>query len=368
MKKFLKPFVVLVIAWKSNNFWQARLKLTFFYLLILSGILVFFSSLLFWYTEYKISTFPHISQTEAEEIIQKRFPNKQILETEFEDGQYDFIFFDHSEIKVDAFTRKIFTENDNVGFQKYFSQDFEDALFILNIAILLLSGFLAWFLAGKTLEPIRQKMEEQKRFIADSSHELKNPLSAISATCESMIRENQKEGFEEILEESERLIKITENLLVLDQTEKKSEKSEIDLKNLTQNILQKIKPIADEKKLIFETNLESFSVLGNKNDLEKIIFNLLHNAIKFSHKNGKIIVSLNKNGVLKIQDFGIGIAEKNVSKIFDRFYKTDTSRTFSKESGAGLGLSIVKELVEKYGGKIKVKSAKNKGTCLQIFF
>ncbi|USN58931.1 MAG: HAMP domain-containing histidine kinase [Candidatus Peribacteria bacterium] len=358
----------LGIAWKSNSFFQARLKLTFFYLLILSGILVFFSAILFFYTEHKISNLPHISQIEATKIISEKFPEAKIGEVEFESGEYTFVFLNEKEVKMDAFTRQIFSEKESRSFQEYFSQDFEEILLLLNLLILFLSGFLAWFLAGKTLEPIKQKMEEQKRFIADSSHELKNPLSAISATCESMIRANQKEGFEEILEESERLICITENLLVLDRAEKKSGKTEIDLKILIENILEKIKPLATEKRLFFETHLENFQVLANEDDLEKIVFNLLHNAIKFSHKNRKIIISLTENGKFSVQDFGVGITEENVSKIFERFYKADGSRSFEKESGAGLGLSIVKELVEKYGWKIEVESKENSGTNFQIFF
>lgn len=287
---------------------------------------------------------------------------------EFEDGEYTFLFANEEEIKIDAFTQKIFLEDENINFQQYFSKDFEEILLALNFLTLFLSGFLSWFLAGKTLEPIRQKMEEQKRFIADSSHELRNPLSAISATCESMIRAKQKEGFEEILEESERLIKITENLLILDQVEKDSQNSEIDLKKLIENLLQKIKPMADEKNLILKMDLEKFSVLGDQNDFEKIIFNLFHNAIKFSHKNNKIVISLSENGVLKIQDFGIGILEKDLPKIFNRFYKADTARTFTYESGAGLGLSIVQEVVKKNGWKMEVESEKNKGTSFQIFF
>jgi signal transduction histidine kinase len=121
-------------------------------------------------------------------LFKKKFPEQTIKEVEFEDGEYTFVFANEEEIKIDAFTQKIFLEDENINFQQYFSQDFEEILLALNFLILFLSGFLAWLLAGKTLEPIRQKMEEQKRFIADSSHELRNPLSAISATCESMIR------------------------------------------------------------------------------------------------------------------------------------------------------------------------------------
>jgi signal transduction histidine kinase len=368
VKKNSKLFAGLGTAWKSNEFFRAILTLTSFYLLILLGILALFSSILFWYVEHKIATLPHISMAHAEELIVKNFPERTIIKGEFEDGKYSFVFDNAEEIAVDAFTQRILLEKEIRTFQEIFSRDFEELLLMINIGILCVSACLGWFLATKTLQPIRQKIEEQKQFISDSSHELKNPISAISATCESMIRMNQKDGFEEILEESQRLTKITENLLILDQLSKKNKKTSCDIAKIITKMVQHVTPLADKKHIVFETTVENVSVFACQQDIEKIVFNLLHNAIKFSHNEGKIIVSLDAKKVLRIQDSGIGIAEKDMSKIFNRFYKADNSRTFDRESGAGLGLSIVKGLIEKNNWHIEVVSEKNNGTHVTIYF
>ena len=376
MKKSLKQLEALVTAWKSNNFFQARIKLTFLYLLIITGILIVFSAMLNFQIEKNLEyQFQNIqlSKEDIKKQVQNRYPNRSIqnIDLENENGKllYTVLFDDSLEISVNSINGKILSnEEASENFTDLITSDVQNTLWIINLIILFISSFLGYFLAGKTLSPIEKKTKQQKQFISDAAHELRNPLTAIFATCESMIRVNKKEGFEEILEESERLIKITENLLVLDQIEKKSQKSEINLKTLIENIFQKIKPLATEKKIIFENHLDIFNILADKNDVEKIIFNLFHNAIKFSHQNQKIIISLKKNGEFSVQDFGIGIYKKDISKIFNRFYKADTSRSFTEESGSGLGLSIVKEICDRNNWNITVTSREKKGSTFIINF
>ncbi len=98
------------------------------------------------------------------------------------------------------------------------------------------------------------------------------------------------------------------------------------------------------------------------------IFNLVHNAIKFSHPNSEIVVKLTNKGTLTIKDTGIGISKSELPHIFERFYKVDSSRTFDIDTGSGLGLAIVKKTVDKNGWKIKVKSEKDKETQFIIQF
>lgn len=376
MKKYLKQLEALGTDWKSNNFFQARIKLTFLYLLIITGILILFSVMITFQIEknlqYQFQNI-QISKEDIKKQVENRYPNRSIknIDLENENGKllYTVLFDDSLEVNVNSVNGKILSKEESPeNFTNLITSDVQDSLWIINLIILLISSFLGYFLAGKTLAPIEKKTKQQKQFIADAAHELRNPLTAIFATCESMIRENQKEGFEEILEESERLIKITENLLVLDQTEKSSQQSEIHLKTHIENIFQKIKPLATEKNIVFENHLDVFTIVADKNDVEKIIFNLFHNAIKFSRQNQKIIISLKKNGEFSVQDFGIGICKKDISKIFNRFYKADTSRSFTEESGSGLGLSIVKEICDKNNWNIEVTSKEKKGTTFIINF
>ena len=130
---------------------------------------------------------------------------------------------------------------------------------------------------------------------------------------------------------------------------------------------QKLQAYAQKKNIELKTKIEDIFVKVNGPELEKIIFNVLHNAIKFSSQNSEVdIYTDGKN--LVIQDYGVGIEKQDLKHIFDRFYKKDIARTISAENGSGLGLSIVKEFAEKNNIKIKVESKVGEGTKFILIF
>ncbi|MFH0834646.1 MAG: HAMP domain-containing sensor histidine kinase [Patescibacteria group bacterium] len=382
MKKFSKPFAELVIVWKSDDFLRARIKLTFLYLLIIAVILSLFSAILNWQIEENISVQVSKIQLSPEEITQNLrgiYPNRTInsIKLDDENGQlfYDVGFDDHSAIKVDSVSGRVIpAEEPYENFVDQFTSDIKDTLWIIDLSILLLGSFLSYFLAGKTLAPIAEKMKQQKQFVADAAHELRNPLSAIQASSESLLRAKKitaadaREVLREINEESARLIALSEDLLTLDQSKNKQAEQKIDLGEITNQILKKIEPLARTKQIHFQTDLESLKISAARKDLEKVLFNLLHNAIKFSPKKSVIVISVKKSGFWSVQDFGAGITPKDLPHIFDRFYKADNARTFVETSGSGLGLSIVKAIADSRGWKIETESKKDEGTKFRITF
>ena len=382
MKKFLKPFAGLATAWSSNDFLKAKIQLTAFYMLILFGILVFFSSLLHWQVQKNLSS--QISQItlNAEQIknrIQSEYPQKNVksIDLENENGLvlYSALFEDDSEIRVNPLTGIIM--NDGQDYENFFDQfnaSFTDTLWILNVIILFFSAFFSYFLAGKTLHPIQAKVNEQRRFIADAAHELKNPLSAIHASSESVLRvkhisdHESQEVFREILEESGRLISLADQLLCLDQRKIQSKIYASNIKDIIESVLKKISPLAKHKNILFQKNLFDTDILLAEKDFEIMLFNLLHNAIKFSHKNSHINISFDDADTLSVQDFGKGINQKDLSHIFERFYKADRSRVFDKDSGSGLGLSIVKEICDRNKWHIETESSEYAGSTFRVIF
>ncbi|QQS59824.1 HAMP domain-containing histidine kinase [Candidatus Peregrinibacteria bacterium] len=320
-----------------------------------------------------------LSEQDVKREIQTLYSDRSIKKIHLEDENgnlmYDVFFDDSPEIKIDAINGKIV--NDKTvpeNFIDQFTSDTRDTLWAIDTIILLLSSFLSYFLAGKTLASIAEKMRQQKQFISDASHELRNPLSAIKASADSLLRaksisdEEAREVLHAINEESDRLITLTEDLLLLDQSQKDDAVQQVNAKEIVIAMLKTIEPLAKEKKIYFQTNLEKFELLAKQKDLEKVLFNLLHNAVKFSREDSKIIVKISKNGYFRVKDFGVGITPEDLPYIFDRFYKAENARSFSGESGSGLGLSIIKTLTDKYVWTLDVNSKEGKGTQVTVYF
>lgn len=253
-------------------------------------------------------------------------------------------------------------------------------LLLIDLVIFAGAGVAGYFLAGQTLAPIEKMVEDQKRFVSDASHELRTPLTAMKTEIEVALRskkldpKNTKELLKSNLEEVDKMQKLSNYLLALNKYQNgkiKSGLEDIKVKEILSKAIEKVKPAAKNKKIMIENNSMEMTMRGNKMNLEELLIIFLDNAIKYSHKNGKIIISsgVDKNWAkIKIQDFGVGISKTDLPHIFDRFYRAEASRTKNSESGFGLGLSIAQDIVkQQYGGRIEVKSEEGKGTTFTIF-
>ena len=252
-------------------------------------------------------------------------------------------------------------------------------LIYANLIILLLTGILGYFVAKRNMQPFEEVMELQQRFIADASHELKTPLTAMRSEIEVVLRDNKitqadaKRILQSNLEEIEKLQYLAESLLQLARVENKVEikREKLDLSNIVVSAYQKIESVANEKELRFNNSFDSAVVRGDEGKLVELFTILLDNAVKYSPRKSNIEIAVKqiKNGsMVSIKDHGIGIKQSDLPYIFNRFYRVDQSRNKEKSNGYGLGLSIAKEIAESFGGKITVKSVAGKGSEFIVQF
>jgi len=222
-----------------------------------------------------------------------------------------------------------------------------------------------------------ERQEDLRRNLtADISHELRTPLASIRSHVEAYIdgvMEPTTENIRSIHEETMRLSRLVEDLGELARLESDKVnivKTKIDLNEVAGKVVFNLKPLFEEKDVKIELSKvsEPLYVKADADKIYQILFNLLHNALKFTSLGGKAEVRLEKNGknaLVYIEDNGIGIDLEEHSSIFERFYRVEKSRNRSS-GGAGIGLTVVKELVDIHKGKISVDSELGKGTEFKI--
>jgi two-component system, OmpR family, sensor histidine kinase CiaH len=236
-----------------------------------------------------------------------------------------------------------------------------------------------YFLAGRALIPIKNAWQKQQQFVSDASHELRTPLAVIQAKTDLLLRKPAASIKDKILDistisnESRRLAKLVSNLLILarsDSDQIEIHKQTFRLDQLLAEILQHYEEIVEyQGKTLLLNAHEPVIFMADKERIHQLIVILLDNAIKYTNEGGEITLSCHQSHAsiyLHVKDTGIGIAENDIPKIFDRFYQSDKARTSSE--GTGLGLSIGKWIIDKHNGKEKVSSNPGKGTLFEISF
>ncbi|MCQ4925668.1 ATP-binding protein [Tissierella carlieri] len=227
-----------------------------------------------------------------------------------------------------------------------------------------------------TLNRLEESIEKQNQFISDASHELRTPISVIQGYANLLNRwgKDDKEVLDESLEaiknESENMKNLVENLLFLargDKHTQKVAKEDFPLNKLIEEILTETKLIDDSHIITIERN-EEIIVKADKNLIKEALRIFLDNSIKYTPAGGTVkLMSYEKNGkgVITIEDSGIGISKEHLPHIFDRFYRTDKSRT-RESGGTGLGLSIAKWIIDNHSGNIDIDSKIDVGTKVTI--
>ena len=250
-------------------------------------------------------------------------------------------------------------------------------IIVIDAITLLIGAGLSYFLAGKTLTPIQKNMDSQKLFVADASHELKSPITTIQSACEVVLRsskktkEDYKEVVAEVLEQSQRLGKLVNDLLlltVLDTGNNNKAFQECSLSDVTEKEVIVMKSVFSKANLTIEKHITPHvSIMGDPDKLQQLVIILLDNAVKFTSSGGRITVSVSNKPQpsLTVTDTGIGIAPEKKGNIFKRFYQAETSHT---GSGAGLGLAIAESIVQLHKGQIAVESELGKGSTFICTF
>ncbi len=214
----------------------------------------------------------------------------------------------------------------------------------------------------------------QKKFVANISHDFRSPLTSIKGYAEAILDgtipyENQSKYIDIILFETERLNKLTSNLLTLNSFERNGAMLNIvdfDINKVIKKTVNTFEGACTKKKLTINLvfSEKELFVSADIDKIQQVLYNLIDNAIKFSNSNSRIKVSTSEKGgkaFIAVKDYGIGIPKDSIKKIWDRFYKTDASRGKDKK-GTGLGLSITKEIITKHNENINVISTEGVGT------
>lgn len=226
----------------------------------------------------------------------------------------------------------------------------------------------------------RLQTSERKRrqFVSDASHELKTPLASIKLLSDSILQndmdmETVREFVGDIGNEAERLNRMSEKLLSLSSIESQSdENSEIIYIAPTINrVCKMLSVIAQKNSITIHQDIRQDSpILIQEDDLYQIIFNLAENGIKYNAPGGSLTLCLyrvDENAILDVTDTGVGIPEDAIGHVFERFYRVDKARS-RKSGGSGLGLSIVRNMVQRSRGEISVESTFGKGSTFRISF
>lgn len=227
---------------------------------------------------------------------------------------------------------------------------------------------------NEMLSRIRKSFELEKNFSASASHELKTPLAIMKSSIQ-VLRLSDKPTIEEyeesinIIEKNvENLIDIVNNLLLLTSNDI-GLFEKVNVLEITNNIISSYNTDLYKRKIIIENNLKPMFINSNKALIKCILENIITNAIKYNKENGKIIINAleeEEHFTFTIEDTGIGISKKNIQNVFNPFYREDESRC-NEIKGNGLGLSLVKNIIDKINGNIFIESEKNIGTKVTFF-
>lgn len=223
-------------------------------------------------------------------------------------------------------------------------------------------------------ESLEEQESMRKRLTSDVAHELRTPVANISSYMEMMIdgiMEPAPERLQSCYDELQRLSGLISDLERLRQVENENlvlDKSDIDLRELSLTVMENFESQLREKHLDGRVVGDTSIVSVDRDRMQQVITNLVSNAIKYSNDGGTVRVVIEDtkdSGIIHVEDSGIGIPQEDLKRIFERFYRTDKSRN-RKTGGAGIGLTIVKTIVQAHKGKISAQSAEGKGSRFTV--
>ena len=231
---------------------------------------------------------------------------------------------------------------------------------------------------NEMLDRIEAAFQRITQFTADASHELRTPVSLIRTEAELALRRSRgeaeyKESLRHILLEAERTTALIEQLLAMARADSARETlhlEPVDLRQILRSVVDGWQQVATIRNLQFSANLDApdFSVMGDETLLRRLADILLDNAFKYTPSPGSVRLSLEpqaESAVVRVQDSGVGIAEEEQGRIFERFYRVDKARSRA-QGGAGLGLAIAQWIVTQHGGSIQVESQPGQGSTFRV--
>ncbi|OLN22286.1 two-component sensor histidine kinase [Domibacillus antri] len=318
-----------------------------------------------------------------EETLTVTFPERRIGGEEVERPSGS----DKVRLMIDG--SPIFYNNQFIG-MIYIGKDISFAYQLFNWLLIVLAGlmvlfagvavFLSYMMSKKAMGPISNAFNRQKEFVGDASHELRTPLSVMLSSIDAM---EMTDGVEEdpfaqkllrnMKLEVKRMTALVSDLLVLARADSGGvERSyeRFDLNIEAENVIESLTPHAEANQISLHLHApDEMNVMGDRERLKQLLYILLDNAVKYSPDGGHVTLTLEKGEkewTMSVKDEGIGIHRDDLPRIFDRFYRSDKSRTRAL-GGHGLGLSIAKWIAGIHNGSIRVESEPEKGSTFTVY-
>lgn len=235
----------------------------------------------------------------------------------------------------------------------------------------------AYLVVFTDISELRRLEQIRSDFVANVSHELRTPLAAIRANAEALLENptddlaTQRRFLNIIVQQTERLTRMTDDLLVLAKAEARPipQTQQIQLSSVVRSLVDQLRTQAEDAQVSVVVDVpEDFIVYAQRDQLEQVLWNLIDNAVKYNRRGGQVRIRARKTpegSEIVVEDTGIGIPHEHLERIFERFYRVDKARSRAR-GGTGLGLSIVKHLVESHGGRVWVESEWDVGSRFGI--
>lgn len=405
-------------------FREIKKQITLFNVLILIAFLIFFIALLMFMWRWTYVNFSErfLVRTSQSIINSEKYDGRKAARYDGYSSNYEYILWDadhHAEhmkifnaslisrghellqdkkfnetfrdFEVNHLTYRVYSKRFKKGNEvktlQIFQQVNNERAFTKTVFVILLffgsAGILilipiSYFLAGKSLRPVKQSYENQKKFIADASHELRTPLTVIQTNVE-VLRMKEDEVLSEnihwlnnISSESETMSKLISNLLTIAQADNNRlifQKKLFDLSALCAEVYDLMYDFAKQQDITLKSDIQKdIEFKGDEDKVKQAIRILVDNAIKYTNAGGTVTIKLTttmRSIQVSVTDTGIGLSEKDQKKIFERFYRVDDAR-HREEGGFGLGLNICALIVKQHGGKIVIHSELGKGSTFTI--
>ncbi|MGI6153569.1 MAG: sensor histidine kinase [Christensenellaceae bacterium] len=270
-------------------------------------------------------------------------------------GNFQYVVREKDYGKIIVFADKTFENN--------MQAHFFTAVFFITCGAIVVLFFVVRKLSAFAIRPAKDAFEQQKRFVSDASHELKTPISIISANADVLSGDiGESKWLDNIRQQANRmdvLVRQLLNLSKMDEQDSALQQAPYNLSEEAANICLSYESMAYENEIAYTYHIqEGLSRMGDPEDIRKLLTVFLDNAFQYSGSHGKVraeVTRHKKNISIQVFNTGEGISAPDQQKIFERFYRKDPSRS-QKTGGYGLGLSIAQGIVEKYGGEIGVES------------
>jgi len=339
----------------GNLFHSARLKLTAFYFasLVLFCLLLTFGVRAF--TNHELARGDNAQRSIAHRIFQQYFDQDQGDATGPAVGQPmgDQYFANRQAQQADT-TRQ------------HLNRDF----ILVDVGLLAAGAILSYWYAGRTLKPIEEAHEQQKRFTADASHELRTPLASMRLENEVFLRQKNfteteaRDLIASNLEEVARLEKLATNLLALDQYEQVAvDHAPVVVSDLVAEAITRVRHNPAAKGVTFRQDIVAAQVDVNRESLVELFTILLDNAVKYGPKKGKVEITghmVGEHYEVRVRDHGPGMADEDLPHVFERMYRGDKARS-AKVSGHGIGLSLARQIAEANEASLTARNATGGG-------